>query len=48
MLWNKQNTEAAEIITILHKQNSEQEKKNLETIKYLHLDYQEQILNLKN
>ena len=40
MLWNKQNSEASQIISILHKQNSEQERKNLETIKNLHLDYQ--------
>ena len=48
MLWNKHNEEASKVISILHKQNSEEEKKSLETIKSLHLDYQEQILHLKN
>ena len=48
MLWNRQNNEAGQVISILHKQNTEEEKKSLETIKTLHLDYQQQILHIKN
>ena len=46
MLWNKQNDEISNIMSSLHEYSTKREKNYLESIKCLHLDYQEQILEL--
>jgi hypothetical protein len=46
MLWNRQNEEISQIMNSLHDHSTQKEKKYLENLKALHVDYQDQILHL--